>query len=36
MSPLMYQSYTAVKRMEIEMFKDATPEAICDRYRDAY
>lgn len=36
MSPVMYESYGAVKRMEIDMFKDATPEQICARYSHAY
>jgi glutamine synthetase len=33
---LMRQSYVAVKRKEIEMFADSTPEALCKRYHDAY
>ncbi|WP_119273431.1 glutamine synthetase family protein [Taklimakanibacter deserti] len=33
---LMRESYVAVKRKEIEMFADATPEAMCKRYHDAY
>lgn len=33
---LMRDSYVAVKRKEIEMFADATPEAMCKRYHDAY
>ena len=36
MSAMMYESYSAVKRMEIDMFKDATPEQICARYSHAY
>ncbi|MDP9138022.1 MAG: glutamine synthetase family protein [Pseudomonadota bacterium] len=32
----MRESYVAVKRKEIEMFADATPEAMCKRYHDAY
>jgi hypothetical protein len=32
----MRQSYVAVKRKEIEMFADSTPEALCKRYHDAY
>jgi glutamine synthetase len=33
---LMRESYVAVKRKEIEMFAQATPEAMCKRYHDAY
>jgi glutamine synthetase len=33
---VMRESYVAVKRKEIEMFADATPEAMCQRYHDAY
>lgn len=29
-------SYVAVKRKEIEMFAESTPEAMCKRYHDAY
>lgn len=36
MSPVMYDSYVAVKRMEIEMFKSSTPEQLCQRYGHAY
>jgi glutamine synthetase len=33
---IMRESYVAVKRKEIAMFADATPEAMCKRYHDAY
>lgn len=33
---LMRESYVAVKRKEIEMFAEETPEAMCQRYHDAY
>jgi glutamine synthetase len=33
---LLRESYVAVKRKEIEMFAEATPEAMCKRYHDAY
>jgi glutamine synthetase len=33
---VMRESYVAVKRKEIEMFAEATPEAMCQRYHDAY
>lgn len=33
---VMRDSYVAVKRKEIEMFAEATPEAMCQRYHDAY
>ncbi|MGH6890652.1 MAG: glutamine synthetase family protein [Dongiaceae bacterium] len=36
LSPIMYQAYTAVKRMEITMFVDKSPEHMCERYHDAY
>jgi glutamine synthetase len=36
MSPTMYDSYVAVKRMEIEMFRDKTADQTCERYRHAY
>ncbi len=36
MSPVFYQAYTAVKRMEIAMFADKTPEHMCERYHNAY
>jgi glutamine synthetase len=36
MPPLMHGAYVAVKRKEIEMFVDQTPEAMCKRYHDAY
>ncbi len=32
----MRESYVAVKRKEIEMFAEATPEAMCRKYHDAY
>lgn len=34
--PLMYSSYVAVKRTEIEMFAAADVDFICKRYHDAY
>lgn len=34
--PLMLQSYVAVKRKEIEMFAEASPQEMCRRYHDAY
>lgn len=34
--PVMRESYVAVKRKEIAMFADATPETMCKRYHDAY
>lgn len=36
MSPTFYEAYTAVKRMELSMFADKTPEQMCQRYHDAY
>jgi glutamine synthetase len=36
MSPVMYESYIAVKRKEIEMAKDADPAEICRRYHEVY
>jgi glutamine synthetase len=33
---LMRESYVAVKRKEIEMFAETTPEFMCKRYHDAY
>jgi glutamine synthetase len=33
---VMRDSYVAVKRKEIEMFAEVTPEAMCQRYHDAY
>lgn len=36
MSPTMYESYVAVKRMEIEMFRDKTADETCGRYSHAY
>jgi glutamine synthetase len=36
LSPVFYQAYTAVKRMEISMFADETPEHMCERYQNAY
>lgn len=34
--PEMRDSYVSVKRKEIALFADATPEAMCKRYHDAY
>jgi glutamine synthetase len=34
--PVMYESYTLVKRKEIEMFSGTDPAEICRRYHDAY
>jgi glutamine synthetase len=34
--PVMYESYVAVKRKEIEMFVGADATEICRRYHDAY
>jgi glutamine synthetase len=36
MSPTFYDAYVGVKRMEISMFADKTPEHMCERYHDAY
>ena len=36
MSPTFYQAYVAVKRMEISMFVDKSPEHMCERYTNAY
>jgi glutamine synthetase len=36
LSPTMYESYVAVKRKEIEMFKDLSQDFMCERYRNAY
>jgi glutamine synthetase len=36
MPDVLRDSYVAVKRKEIEMFANATPEALCKRYHDAY
>jgi len=36
LSPTMYQAYTAVKRMEAELFADKDPLHMCQRYHDAY
>jgi glutamine synthetase len=36
MSPLLYDSYVAVKRKEIEMFASTDPNEICRRYHDVY
>lgn len=36
MSPTMLESYVAVKRKEIALFAETTPEAMCKRYHDAY
>lgn len=36
MSPLMLESYVAVKRMEHELTEGETPEQTCERYRNAY
>ena len=33
---LMYDSYVAVKRFEIELAAAVEPSEVCDRYRDAY
>ncbi len=35
-APNLIDTFIAVKRTEIEMCKDATPEEICARYRHAY
>ena len=34
--PAMYESYTLVKRKEIEMFSGVDATEICRRYHDAY
>jgi glutamine synthetase len=36
MSPTFYEAYVAVKRMEISMFADKSPEHMCERYHNAY
>ncbi|HET6158050.1 MAG TPA: glutamine synthetase family protein [Dongiaceae bacterium] len=36
MSPNMYLTYTAVKRIEAAMFADQDPRYMCQRYHDAY
>ena len=36
MSPTFYDAYMGVKRMEIAMFADKSPEHMCERYHDAY
>jgi len=36
MSPTFYDAYVAVKRMEISMFADKSPEHMCERYHNAY
>jgi glutamine synthetase len=36
MPDVLRQSYVDVKRKELEMFAEATPEAMCKRYHDAY
>ena len=36
MSPTFYEAYVAVKRMEISMFADKSPEHMCERYTNAY
>lgn len=35
-TPTMVEAYTSIKRFEIAMFADTTPEAMCERYRLAY
>jgi len=34
--PVMYESYVAVKRKEIELTRGVDPTEICRRYHDAY
>jgi glutamine synthetase len=34
--PVMYESYVAVKRKELEMFAGVDPVEMCRRYHDAY
>ena len=36
MSPTFHEAYVAVKRMEISMFADKSPEHMCERYHNAY
>lgn len=36
LAPVMYESYVAVKRKEIEMFAQSEPAEMCRRYQDAY
>ncbi|MBL9033458.1 MAG: glutamine synthetase, partial [Rhodospirillaceae bacterium] len=36
MSPTFFEAYGAVKRMEISMFADKSPEHMCERYLNAY
>ncbi len=36
MSPTFFAAYDAVKRMEISMFADKSPEHMCERYLNAY
>ncbi len=36
MPAIMRDSYVTVKRKEIAMFAEASPEALCQRYNDAY
>ncbi len=36
MPPTMYESYVAVKRTEIELAKDLSDEALCERYARVY
>jgi glutamine synthetase len=35
-TPTMIEAYTSLKRFESSLFADATPEAMCERYRLAY
>ncbi len=36
LSPVMLDSYLAVKRLEIELTEQASPEEVCERYAQAY
>lgn len=36
LSPTFREAYVAVKRMELSMFADKSPEHMCQRYHDAY
>lgn len=36
LSSTMVQAYTALKRKEVEMFAESSPEAMCERYKLAY
>jgi glutamine synthetase len=35
-SPNLWQTYIAVKRKEIELMANLSPDEICEKYRNAY